>query len=242
VLAAAALLKNKIRTTVLSPLTVVSYLFVILMLCKTWSATAYAILGMAFIFKLRPSTQVKWSFILASLIILYPITKANGIFPEKEIIITISQYSPERAQSLEFRFQNENEILAHVLEKPFFGWGGWGRNRIYSEWDGRDLSVVDGRWIAELGINGWIGFIFCYAILLTPLYYALKTFKYIKEPKEQVFFAALAVILTICIIDSIPNTGMGPTHLFLAGILLGQAELLNKQKYLIQNEETKPSQ
>jgi hypothetical protein len=242
VLAAAALLKNKIRTTIVSPLTIVSYLFVILMLCKTWSATAYAILGMVFIFKLRPSTQVKWSFILASLIILYPITKANSIFPEKEIISTISQYSPERAQSLEFRFQNENEILAHVLEKPFFGWGGWGRNRIYSEWDGRDLSVVDGRWIAELGTNGWIGFIFCYAILLTPLYYALKTFKYIKEPKEQVFFAALAVILTICIIDSIPNTGMGPTHLFLAGILLGQAELLNKQKYLIQNEETKPSQ
>lgn len=241
ILAAVALLKNKIRSTILSPVVVVCYLFVVLIFCKTWSAAAYAVLGMFFILKLRPSTQVKWSFIIAAIVILYPIAKVNEVIPEKEIISTISQYNPARAQSLEFRFQNENEMLTHVLEKPFFGWGSWGRNRIYSKWDGRDLSVTDGRWIAELGTNGWIGFLFYYAILLTPLYYALKTFKYIKEPKDQVYFAALSIILAICIIDSIPNTGMGPMHLFLAGILLGQAEFLNKQKYLSQNEETSPN-
>ena len=241
ILAAVALLKNKIRSTILSPVVVVCYLFVVLIFCKTWSAAAYAVLGMFFILKLRPSTQIKWSFIIAALVILYPIAKVNEVIPEKEIISTISQYNPARAQSLEFRFQNENEMLTHVLEKPFFGWGSWGRNRIYSKWDGRDLSVTDGRWIAELGTNGWMGFLFYYAILLTPLYYALKTFKYIKEPKDQVFFATLAVILMICIIDSIPNTGMGPMHFFLAGILLGQAEFLNKQKYLSQNEETSPN-
>ena len=241
ILAAVALLKNKIRSTILSPVVVVCYLFVVLIFCKTWSAAAYAVLGMFFILKLRPSTQVKWSFIIAAIVILYPIAKVNEVIPEKEIISTISQYNPARAQSLEFRFQNENEMLTHVLEKPFFGWGSWGRNRIYSKWDGRDLSVTDGRWIAELGTNGWMGFLFYYAILLTPLYYALKTFKYIKEPKDQVFFATLAVTLMICIIDSIPNTGMGPMHFFLAGILLGQAEFLNKQKYLSQNEETSPN-
>ena len=241
ILAAVALLKNKIRSTILSPVVVVCYLFVVLIFCKTWSAAAYAVLGMFFILKLRPSTQVKWSFIIAAIVILYPIAKVNEVIPEKEIISTISQYNPARAQSLEFRFQNENEMLTHVLEKPFFGWGSWGRNRIYSKWDGRDLSVTDGRWIIELGTNGWMGFLFYYAILLTPLYYALKTFKYIKEPKDQVYFAALSIILAICIIDSIPNTGMGPMHFFLAGILLGQAEFLNKQKYLSQNEETSPN-
>ena len=233
VLAASALLKNKIRATILSPWALVCYLFVILIFCKTWSAIFYAMLGMILIFKLRPATQVKWSLILAALVIIYPVTKLNGIFPEKEIISIINQYNPERAQSLEFRFRNENEMLAHVLERPYFGWGNWGRNRIYSDWDGRDLSVVDGRWIAELGVNGGVGFILSYAILLTPLYYARKTFNYIKEPKDQVFFSALAVILAICIIDSIPNTGMGATHLFLAGILLGQAEAIKQQQKLI---------
>ena len=238
VLAAVALLKNKIRATILSPAALVCYLFIILIFCKTWSAIAYAILGTVFILKLRPATQVKWSLILSALVILYPVAKINSILPEKEIISVISQYNPERTQSLEFRFRNENEMLAHALERPYFGWGNWGRNRIYSDWDGRDLSVVDGRWIAELGTNGWIGFIFCYLILLTPLYYARKTFKYIKEPEDQVFFASLAVILAICVMDSIPNTGMGPIHLFLSGILLGQAEFLNKQKYKLENEDT----
>lgn len=241
VIAAAVLLKNKIRSTALSPLMTVCYLFTILIFCKTWSATAYTVLAMLFIFKMRPSKQVKLSLIIASLVILYPIAKVNGIFPEKEIISAISQYNPERAQSLEFRFQNENEMLEHALKRPFFGWGGWGRNRIYSKEDGRDLSVIDGRWIAELGINGWVGFMFCYAILLTPLYFAHKAVHYIKEPKDQVFFASLAIILTICIVDSIPNTGMGSMHLFFAGILLGQSELLSKQKYLLENEETKPN-
>ena len=241
VLAASALLKNKIRATILSPLALICYLFVILIFCKTWSATFYALLGMIFILKSRPATQVKWSLILAALVILYPVTKVNGIFPEKEIISVVSQYNPERAQSLEFRFQNENEMLAHALERPYFGWGNWGRNRIYSKWDGRDLSVVDGRWIAELGTNGWVGFMVCYLIFLTPLYYAHKSFKYIKEPKDQVFFAALAVILTICVLDSIPNTGMGPMHLFLAGVLLGQSEALKQQQNLLQNEEKNPN-
>ena len=118
----------------------------------------------------------------------------------------------------------------------FFGWGDWGRNRVYSTEDGRDLSIIDGRWIGELGVNGWIGFLLSYAILLTPLYYAQKAVHYIKEPKDQVYFASLAVILTICVVDSIPNTGMGTMHLFLAGILLGQSELLIKRKYLPENE------
>ena len=73
ILAAVALLKNKIRSTILSPVVVVCYLFVVLIFCKTWSAAAYAVLGMFFILKLRPSTQVKWSFIIAAIVIFFPI-------------------------------------------------------------------------------------------------------------------------------------------------------------------------
>ena len=239
ILAAAALLKNKIRATIISPRVVVGYLFVILIFCKTWSALVYAILGTLFIYKLSPSKQVKWSFLIAALVIVYPVTKVAGIFPDDQIISSIRQYSPERADSLEFRFVNENQLLVRALEKPFFGWGGWGRDRIYSAWNGQDLSVTDGKWIIELGENGFIGFLFWYAILLAPLYYAHKTIKYVSEPKDQVFLASLAVILAVGILDSIPNTGMGPMHLFLAGALLGQSEFLKQQKYLLDDEEKK---
>lgn len=236
VIAAGVLLKNKIRTTFTSPIATLCYLLIILFLCKTWSAMLYVLFGLLFTFKLKPSKQVKWSFIIAAMVMLYPVAKVADVFPSKEIISTISQYSPDRAQSLQFRFQNEDALLEHALKKPFFGWGDWGRNRIYSEEDGRDLSITDGRWINELGVNGWLGFLLSYAILLTPLYYAQKAVRYIKEPKDQVYFASLAVILAIGIVDSIPNTGMGPMHLFFAGVLLAQSELLIKHKYLIKNE------
>lgn len=236
VIAAGVLLKNKVRVSFTSPFATLCYLLIILFLCKTWSAMLYVMFGLVFTFKLKPSKQIKWSFIIAALVIMYPIAKVADVFPDKEIINIINQYSPERAQSLQFRFQNEGALLEHALKKPFFGWGDWGRNRVYSTEDGRDLSIIDGRWIGELGVNGWIGFLLSYAILLTPLYYAQKAVHYIKEPKDQVYFASLAVILTICVVDSIPNTGMGTMHLFLAGILLGQSELLIKRKYLPENE------
>lgn len=230
-IAAYALFKNKVRFALTSTSKIVIYLFVILILCKTWSALAYAICAMYAISRLTPSKQVKWSLLLAGLILLYPVSKTMDIFPDKEIVSSIKDYSPERAQSLEFRFENEDMLLTHALEKPFFGWNGWGRNRVYDSY-GKDISVTDGKWILEFGINGGVGFVFYYLILLIPLVYAAKTVNYIKEPKDKVYFGALALILAICIIDSIPNTGMGATHLLLAGALLGQAELLKKQKYL----------
>ena len=235
IVAAGALCKNKVRTAITSPFATLSYLAIILIFCKTWSAILYAFFGLWFIYKIKPSKQVKWSFIIAIMFTLYPVAKIANVFPQDAIISAISQYSPERAQSLEFRFKNEDEMLAHAMKKPFFGWGGWGRNRIYSREDGRDLSVIDGRWIGELGVNGWIGFLLSYTILLVPLYYAQKAVHYIKEPKDQVYFASLAIVLSICIVDSIPNTGMGPMHLFFAGVLLAQSELLLKYKYLLKN-------
>ena len=236
IIAAGALLKNKTRAAFASPFKTLCYMLVIIFLCKTWSAIGYVIFGLLFIFKLKPKTQVKWSLILASLVILYPLAKVADIFPDREIISMISQYSPERAQSLEFRFQNEDVLLKHAMQKPFFGWGDWGRNRVFGKEDGRDLTTIDGRWIGEFGVNGLYGFLLSYAIILAPLFYAQKAFHYIKEPKDQVYFASLAVILAIGIMDSIPNTGMGPMHLFLAGILLAQSEFLIKHKYLHQNE------
>ena len=238
IMAAVALLKNKLRFTIASPKVIVSYLFVVLIFCKTWSALAYAILGFIAIYKLSPSKQVKWSFLIASLIFVYPMLKTTQLFPQKEIISTISAYSPERAESIDFRLQNENKLLARALEKPFFGWGGWGRSAIYSDYDGKGVSVTDGAWIIQFGLYGWIGFLLYYSLLILPLYYATKTFKYIEKQSDQVYFASLAVILAVCLIDSIPNTGMGPIHLFLAGALLGQAEFLKKQNQLLRNEKS----
>ena len=239
VIAALALQKNKVRVSTFSASKVVIYLAIILVLCKTWSAMVYALLAMLFIFRLKPIKQTKWALIIAIVVFTYPVAKIVDIFPDREIISTIQQYSPERAESLDFRFNNETILMARAMERPYFGWNGWGRNRVYNK-DGRDMSVTDGKWIIELGINGFMGFIFFYAILLMPLFYAHKNIENIQDPRQKVYFAALAIILAICIFDSIPNTGMGFMHWLFAGALLGQSEQLAKQKKLTGNRNAKP--
>jgi hypothetical protein len=99
---------------------------------------------------------------------------------------------------------------------------------VYDIYDGKDNSVTDGKWVIVIGEYGSIGFIIFYAILIAPLFYALKSVNYIEDPKQKAYFSALAVIWAICIIDSVPNSGMGPMHLLLAGALLGQSEALKK--------------
>lgn len=232
IIAALALHKNKIRYVFLPRNFIILYLIVVLILSKTWSALLYSLIGAVFIFKLAPSKQVKWALFLSVFMLIYPIAKTTGTFPEKEVISNIREFSVDRAQSLEFRFQNENMLLEHALKKPLFGWSGWGRNRVYDSY-GKDLTVTDGKWVLEIGLNGIVGFIFYYAILLIPLFMATKNVRYIKDDKQKVYFCALAVILAVCIIDSVPNTGMGSMHLLLAGALLGQAELLKKQNLMI---------
>lgn len=239
VIAAIALQKNRVRVSVFSASKVVIYLSIILILCKTWSAMGYALLAMLFIFKLKPAKQTKWALIMATIVLIYPAAKIAGVFPDRAIVSTIQQYSPARAESLDFRFNNETILLARALERPFFGWSGWGRNRVYDV-NGKDVSVTDGKWIIELGINGFMGFVLFYAILLMPLYYAHKNIENIENPRQKVYFAALAIILALCIFDSVPNAGMSVMHLFLAGALLGQSELLAKQKKLTGIRNAKP--
>lgn len=235
IIAAMTLHKNKIRIGKFSPFMIVCFLLVVLVLSKTWSAFIYVIISMLFIYRLSPSKQTKWAFLLSALIMLYPISKMMGIFPDKAIISTIAEYDTERAESMQTRYVNEEVLLTHALKKPFFGWGGWGRNRLYDN-TGKDIVITDGKWIIVFGTYGAFGFVFYYLILLTPLFYALKSVKYIDDPKEQVYFTALTIMLTICIIDSVPNNNMSSMHLLLAGALLGQAEHLKKRRILLPNE------
>ena len=127
---------------------------------------------------------------------------------------------------------NIDLYVSSYCQKPFFGWSGWGRARVYNK-DGSSASVTDGKWIIELGATGAIGFIFSYALFFVTLLYALRNINYIEDPKSKVYFASLAIILAICVIDSIPNTGMVAMHLLLAGALLGQAESLKQQNSVL---------
>ena len=237
---AVALKHNKIRFIKAPQIVGIAFLVFMLFLTNTWSAMIYAGIGFLLITRFKPEKQIKWSIIMALIVLVYPVSKVMNIFPEREIISYIQKYSMDRADSMNTRFVNEEALLQRAMEKPLFGWGGWGRNRVFSKEDGKDLSITDGQWAIEIGETGILGFLIYYAILFTPLFYANKAVRYVKDSKEKVYLACLAVILSFGIVDSVPNSGMTSLHLLLAGALLGQAEaILKANKAILKLEKIK---
>ncbi|MFT3731271.1 MAG: hypothetical protein QM780_07580 [Hyphomicrobium sp.] len=207
-----------------------SYLGVLLILCKTLGALIFATALAPAVFFLKPRVQILIATVFAAIALLYPTLRAADMVPTNEMVDLANSYSPERAESLGFRFNQEQQLLVRARERFFFGWGRFGRNRIYDEYSGKDLSVTDGRWIITMGQFGFIGFLAEFGLLAYPIFRALSTLRFAEIPNGRLYLAAIALILAANILDLIPNSSIRPWTWLLAGTLLGRGEVLNLTK------------
>jgi hypothetical protein len=132
--------------------------------------------------------------------------------------------SQDRAQSLEFRFKNEDMLLKRAFERPIFGWGRYGRSRVYDSETGRDLSTTDGQWIIDIGEFGLLGFLTEFGLLSVCVYRAARAGTRMRTSADKVYLAALALIVSFNLFDLIPNSTLLPWTWLMAGSLLGQTE------------------
>jgi hypothetical protein len=165
--------------------------------------------------------QLTVAAIIAAMILFYPMLRGAGVIPVDRISSLAYSINPGRAASLDHRLVNEDLLLERAREKPIFGWGSWGRNRIYEEETGRDLSTTDGQWIIQVGRYGWVGYlgqfgILCFGIML--LWWRSKSYQI------TLATAGLAVVLTCNLIDLIPNATLTPLTWLMAGALVGRIE------------------
>jgi hypothetical protein len=135
--------------------------------------------------------------------------------------------SEDRAKSFEVRVQNEERLVAKANQKPWFGWGGWGRNRVYDNWTGQDITVSDGGWIIEYGCWGWFGYLALYGLLAVALLRAHAATGKEVTP-ANLTRAGLALLLAIYIVDSIPNGTQFSWVFVLAGSIASTAEARRK--------------
>lgn len=131
------------------------------------------------------------------------------------------KFSEERAQSLQFRFDNETMLIDKALDGTFFGWGGWNRSRVFDE-DGRDLTVTDGLWIIAFGTKGLYGVILLNVVVLLPVILLL----YRSSPaqwhtKEYATISAMCMLLTIYMIDNLLNAMINPIFMLFSGGICG---------------------
>lgn len=181
-------------------------------------AIALFVLPVALYSKVR--TQIVFAACVATAVLTFPLLRSTGLVPTESIVTTASSVSAVRAGSLNFRFEHEDALLEKTLEKPLFGWGGWGRGRIFNE-DGRDVSVIDGAWIAVFNTGGWSRYLAIFGLLCWPVVALLFT----RRDNIDPVCAALALIMATKLLDLVPNGAMPPFIWLVAGALFGRLEM-----------------
>ncbi|MBV1889343.1 MAG: hypothetical protein KUG67_03760 [Proteobacteria bacterium] len=225
-ISATALWNNRIKVSRFAPAHVSYFLMVVLVLCKSLASLVYGVFAFIMLKRTKPKRQHQIAILLACLALLYPSLSIMKVFPHQAVADLALALSPERAESLQFRFDNEDILLEKGRERFFFGWGGWGRSRVYNKEMGRDESVTDGRWIITFGQFGFFGFIAEFGLLAVSIFRAYSASKVVESKSEQTLLAAHALIIGIVMADQLPNASLQPWLWLLAGILLGRSETI----------------
>ncbi len=199
------------------------YMIIVLVLCKTVGPLLFAAIFLPVIWfggaKLR-----SWAIMLCSVIVLtYPVLRSADFIPTEDLVSYAALIQDERAQSLEFRFDNEELLLGHAAEKPLFGWGFWDRNRLWDPETGRGLTVADGYWVAVIGVSGWFGYICVFGLLTLPL---LRLWWQRKRPMaqdEHYLTYGTALLLAVNLLELIPNSLINTITWLVVGLLLASS-------------------
>ncbi|PSL19171.1 hypothetical protein [Shimia abyssi] len=234
----------------------VLYLAVVLVLCKTLATLVYAGAAGLVIMLFSTTMQMRIAVVLAAIACLYPALKSADLVPTDALVARAEAVSPDRAHSLAFRFENEDILSERASEKPWFGWGIWGRNHLHHPKTGAITSVSDGYWVIALGTWGWVGFIARFGLLSLPIFLlwrqlALERSDAKKRSRRSAtytmrggahanteaalvdvspFVAPLAVMLGFNLLDFLPNATLTPVTWIISGMLLGHVELLQRQR------------
>lgn len=212
--------KQRLTRFKLTAKTSMIYLGVILLACKSTGAIIYAFLFVPTVWRAKPKTMVRVALFLAGFVAVYPTLRAFDIFPTEALVAQAkSTFGPERAQSMEFRFTNEDLLLNKAMSRQWFGWGGFGRGRLYDDEMGKEVTIADGQWIIVLSTRGIVG-AFCYfALLLGPIFAMRKRIRKIKDKREQLLASGTTLILAVYCLDMVPNASYSSIPFILAGAL-----------------------
>ncbi len=206
------------------------YLMLVLLLCKSIGSLAYGVALAPLVWLLPQRWLIRIAVACTLLTLGYPLLRAFDYFPADQLVEFATRYSAERAQSLAYRFDNEALLLEHAFRKPWFGWGGYERNLLHDPFDGKAITVSDGRWIVVIGQLGWMGLIGEFGLIALPILLIWREAAARRGTDLAAPVGATMVILGINMVDMLPNATLTPLSWLFAGALLGHAELLADQR------------
>ncbi|MEL6208061.1 MAG: O-antigen ligase family protein, partial [Pseudomonadota bacterium] len=194
------------------------WVLVVLLLSRSLGAVLIAMLIVPSLFLFNARWQTFVAAAIAFLVVAYPVARAVGISPLTRVAAAVEPYAQSRANSLNFRLENEEDVIAHTAAKPLFGWGGYNRGAVYSE-TGRSISVRDGFWLVQYSQSGWFGYVGIFGLLTLGVFgLAVRA---IRRP-PSLAASGLCLVLAANLMDLIPNSGLTSLTWLIAGSLLGR--------------------
>jgi hypothetical protein len=197
------------------------YLFVILIACKSVGAILYGAVFVPMICLGSPrrmTTVAKWMTIF---FLAYPFLRMGNLLPTKPIVDWFTSLSADRGESLGFRFDMEQSLLDFTAQRPWWGWGGWGRNFLYDPHTGKELTIVDGAVIIAVSSHGVFGFLTYFLPYGYSVIRAARLIRKIKSRADRIMMSAFAINCAVILFDLIINSAFFPLFMLFFGALYG---------------------
>lgn len=197
------------------------WVWAILATCILCKSTGAILLGFSGAIVMALTKWTRWRIWLAALILLapmYAILRTCTPWSARSAVEIAAKWNRDRAQSLQFRLENEDQLIEKANRRAIFGWGRFGRSRVH-DLNGNDVSTTDGAWVIAYGVNGGVGLAALFALMLAPSAAFLAKF----APRDGTASAApamaFAVLLPLRTIDMIPNAMSNPIYMLVCGAL-----------------------
>ncbi len=137
----------------------------------------------------------------------------------RQLVEWTSIFGEERAGSLNMRLENDTRIAERAMQRPIFGWGGWGRWRVEDEF-GKDITISDSWWSILVGSTGVFGLVAAYGTFVAPMFLLIR-----RRIPGRIFAGAdgaawavgLAVLLFV--IDTLANAMPNTSFMLAAGAM-----------------------
>lgn len=169
-------------------------------------------------FEAQRLSRLRW--VLVGVLLLTPLyyaVRLTGTWHGEPVTTVASMiFGDAPAGSFAFRLEHEAVMTDRAMQRPLFGWGGWGRFLVVEE--GGWTSVPDGYWVIAFGQNGAFGLVGFTGVLLLPaLRYAWRVPGRVQVRPEFAAATGFAFVLGITCLDNLMNAMFTPLPVIAAG-------------------------
>jgi O-antigen ligase len=156
--------------------------------------------------------------------VVYCGLRVTGQWNGSALVDITRNFSDERADSLQFRLEQEEVLSERAWERPMLGWGGF--NRAFPPPNASDVrqAVSDSLWIVVFGMNGVVGLVSIILTLVAPIYALSRRWRPTSWTHPEFASAGvLAIVLGLYLMDGMVNMMINPMFTLAIGSLTGLA-------------------